>query len=105
MKRTIVSTLAGGMLLAGLGVAAAQSTIVITPEQDVMIRDYVVKEGPAPADLPVGTEVIVGSTLPDTVVLRPLGVPEVSGGYEYVVLGDRTVLVEPATRRVIHIVE
>jgi hypothetical protein len=105
MKALITKLIAGGMLIAATGVAAAQSTVIITSEEDAMIRDYVVNEGPAPSDIPVGTEIVVGSTLPDVVEVRPLGVEAIDSQYDYIVVENRTVLVEPGTRRIVHIIE
>ena len=49
-----------------------------------------------------GVELNIGSTLPETVeVHRFEEVPDVN--YEYVVVDNRTVLVEPGTRKIVKI--
>ncbi len=97
MKLRIAAT--GLALLAGVSLASAQ-TVVIQPEQEVVIKEYVQKKPLASIDLP-GVELNIGSTVPDEVELHTVEVPDVS--YEYVVVDNRTVLVEPGTRRIVHI--
>jgi Protein of unknown function (DUF1236) len=86
-------------LLAGVSFAAAQ-TVVIQPEQEVVIKEYVKKQPLASIDLP-GVELNIGSTVPEEVELHAVEVPDVE--YQYVVVGNRTVLVEPGTRRIVHV--
>ncbi|RLP24767.1 DUF1236 domain-containing protein [Mesorhizobium sp. YM1C-6-2] len=97
MKLRIAAT--GLALLAGVSLASAQ-TVIIQPEQEVVIKEYVQKKPLASIDLP-GVELNIGSTVPDEVELHAVEVPDVS--YEYVVVDNRTVLVEPGTRRIVHI--
>lgn len=97
MKLRIAAT--GLVLLAGVSFASAQ-TVVIQPEQEVVIKEYVQKRPLASIDLP-GVELNIGSTVPDEVDLHAVEVPDMS--YEYVVVDNRTVLVEPGTRRIVHI--
>lgn len=49
----------------------------------------------------VGNDVVVGATLPPDVVIRE--VPDYD--YSYVMVNDRPVLVDPGTRRIVHIYE
>lgn len=101
MKPQFVGIAAGMLLLAGAGATLAQD-VIIAPEQEVVIREYVQKQPLASIDLP-GVELNIGSTLPDTVELHAVEVPDVQ--YQYVVVGGRTYLVEPGTRRVVYIIE
>jgi hypothetical protein len=101
MIRNVSGALAGLFLLAGAGVASAQTTVVIQPEQETVIREYVQKNPIASIDLP-GIELNIGSKVPETVELHALDVPDVQ--YRYVVVGDRTVLVDPGTREIVHII-
>ncbi|TIL57743.1 MAG: DUF1236 domain-containing protein [Mesorhizobium sp.] len=87
------------LLLAGIGAAAAD-TVVIAPEQETVIREYVKKQPLASVKLP-GVELNVGTALPDTVELYE--VPDVK--YRYTVIDNRTVVVDPDTRTVIKIIE
>jgi Protein of unknown function (DUF1236) len=95
---------AGVLLLAGTGLAAAD-TIVITPEQETVIHNYVVEQN-VPAYAPTdGVEIGVGSTLPDTVELHTIDAPDIQPVYSYVMVDGRTVLVDPATRRIVKIID
>lgn len=96
------SMIAGTLLLTGAGAAMAQD-VVIAPEQETVIREYVVKHRVQPVAPPPGVEVTVGTTLPDTVEIQTLDVPDMTTKYSYVVLDGRTVLVEPGTRKIVHI--
>lgn len=103
MKR--LHSLAAAMLLsvgfASAGSAFAQD-VIINPEQETVIREYVRKQPLASIALP-GVELNIGSTMPDTVELYPLEVPDVK--YSYVIVDGQTVLVEPETRRVIRVIQ
>ena len=89
----------GLALLAGVSFASAQ-TVIIEPEQEVVIKEYVHKKPLASIDLP-GVELNIGSTVPKEVELHAVEVPNVQ--YEYVVVDNRTVLVEPGTRRIVKV--
>jgi hypothetical protein len=101
MKTHISGALAGLILLAGVGSAVAQD-VVILPEQETVIREYVQKKPLASIALP-GVELNLGSTMPDTVELHEMEVPDVK--YRYVVIDGRTYLVEPESRRVVHVLQ
>lgn len=85
------------LLLAGVGVAAAED-IIIQPEQETVIRTYVKKQPLASVKVP-GVELNIGTALPDTVELHEI--PNVK--YRYVVIDNRTVLVDPGTRKIIKV--
>ncbi|MER8545724.1 DUF1236 domain-containing protein [Mesorhizobium sp. M0904] len=99
MRMHLSAAAAGFLLLAGVGAAAAQD-VVIEPQQETIVREYVKKQPLASVQLP-GVELNVGSTLPDTVELHE--VPDVK--YRYVVVDNRTVLVDPGTRRIVKVIE
>ncbi|RWM20299.1 MAG: DUF1236 domain-containing protein [Mesorhizobium sp.] len=101
MKIHLVPAAAGLALLAGVGVATADQ-VIITPEQQTVVREYVQRHPLASISL-LGVELNVGSTLPDTVELHPIEVPDVE--YRYVVVDDRTVLVDPGTRRIVQVID
>ena len=92
---------AGLMLLAGVATVAAQD-VIIQPEQETVIREYVQKKPLASISLP-GVELNIGSRIPDEVELHAVEVPDVK--YEYVVVDNRTVLVEPGTRKIVHVID
>ncbi len=97
MRTQLISAGAALMLLAGAGAVAAQD-VIITPEQDTVVRTYVKKQPLASVKLP-GVELNVGTALPETVELYE--VPDVK--YRYVVVDNRTVLVDPSTRKIIKV--
>ena len=100
MKR-FIGPVAGLMLLGSAGFALAQ-TVVISPEQEVVVREYVKKKPLASISVP-GIELSIGTALPETVELHTIDAPDVK--YSYVVVDNRTVLVEPETRKIVHIID
>ena len=95
-----IAIIAAAALAAGLSVASAQD-VVITSEQDTVVREYVKKKPLASINLP-GVELNIGSTLPETVeVHRFEDVPDMK--YQYTVVDNRTVLVEPETRKIVKV--
>jgi Protein of unknown function (DUF1236) len=102
MKNRFLAATTGLFLLAGAGTAAAQD-VVIVPEQETVIREYVVRHPVDPVELPPGVEITVGTPLPDTVELYPIDEPEMN--YRYIIVDGRTVLVEPETREIVRILE
>ncbi|CAH2407610.1 DUF1236 domain-containing protein [Mesorhizobium ventifaucium] len=101
MKIHLVPAAAGLALLAGVGVATADQ-VIITPEQQTVVREYVQRHPLASISI-LGVELNVGSTVPDTVELHPIEVPDVE--YRYVVVDDRTVLIDPGTRRIVQVID
>ncbi|RWM25615.1 DUF1236 domain-containing protein [Mesorhizobium sp.] len=99
MRTHITSAAAAVLLLAGIGAAAAD-TVVLQPEQETVIKEYVKKQPLASVKLP-GVELNVGTAVPDTVELHE--VPNVK--YRYTVIDNRTVVVDPGTRKVIKIIQ
>lgn len=97
MKMHLSAAAAALLLLAGV-IAAAAADVIIQPEQDTVIREYVKKQPLASIKLP-GVELNVGSALPDTVELHE--VPNVK--YRYVVIDNRTVLVDPGTHKIVKV--
>lgn len=101
MKSQVQALLVGFALLGGVHIAAAE-TVVIAPEQETVIREYVKKQPIASIDLP-GVELNIGSTVPDTVEIHKIDAPDVT--YSYTVVGGRTYVVEPGTRKIVKILD
>ena len=95
------STLAATILLAGSAFAAAQ-TVVVTPEQEVVVREYV-KTNPVVVERPSNFELVVGAIIPD--ILKPGALADnmLPHQYQYVEMDGRTVLIDPQTRKVVYI--
>ncbi|MBZ9670907.1 DUF1236 domain-containing protein [Mesorhizobium sp. B2-1-8] len=98
MKRYLTSAAAAIVLLGGAGVALADSTVVVQPEQETVVREYIKREPLASVNL-LGVELKLGSPVPDKVELRE--VPNVR--YRVAVINDETVLVDPDTRQVVEV--
>jgi hypothetical protein len=97
------STLATTILLAGTAFAAAQ-TFVVTPEQEIVVREYV-KTNPVVVERPSNFELIVGAIVPDVLKPGELADNTLEQKYQYVVMDGRTVLIEPKTRKVVYIID
>ena len=99
MKTTLIPAVAGLALMAGIGDATADE-VIVTPEQQTVVKEYVHKHPIASVNV-LGLELGVGSTVPDTVELQQ--VPDVK--YRYAVVNDHTVLIDPGTRRVVQVIQ
>ena len=102
MKRYLVSAVASFVLVAGIGASFAGDVVVLKPEQQTVVREYIHKQKLASVSL-LGVELNIGTALPDTVELHQIEVPDVR--YKYTVVGDHAVLVDPDTRKVVQIIE
>ncbi|MBE7183705.1 MAG: DUF1236 domain-containing protein [Methylobacterium mesophilicum] len=102
MKSRFAAAAAGLFILSATGAALAQE-IVIQPEQEVIVREYV-RQRPVTSVTVPDFAFESGTVVPEEVELYPIDdMPDAS--YRYVVIDDRTVLVEPQTRRVIRVLE
>ena len=103
MRVHMIGAAAGMLFAAGSGIARAD-TIVVTPEQQTVIHDYVVQQH-VQAYVPTeGVAVEVGTTLPDTVELHSIDADGMQPVYSCVLVDGRTVLVDPQTRRIVQII-
>lgn len=86
------------------GVAGAAVGVVLTPQETVQARRYVVTQ--RRPSIRVREDVVVGYRLPPRVAVYPVP-PQVGlrSNYEYAIVNDRRVLVDPGTREVVYIVE
>jgi len=98
MKHYLTSVAAAVVLMGGIGVALAENVVVLQPQQETVVREYIKKEPLASVNL-LGVELKLGSSLPDTVELRE--VPDVK--YRVAVINDQTVLVDPETRQIVEV--
>ena len=97
------SAIAATILLAGTAFATAQ-TVVVTPEQEVVVREYV-KKNPVVVERPSNFELIVGAIIPDIFKPGELAENTLPNKYQYVVVDGRTALVDPATRKIVYIMD
>ena len=94
-----------GVLLLGTASSFAQA-LIVTPEQETVIREYVTTHPVETVQRPSNFELIVGAIVPD--VFKPGGLAEETvpdQKYQYVVVDGQTVLIDPATRKVVHIMK
>lgn len=75
-----------------------------TAQQQTMIRDYWRRTPHTAVQMPNGVNVSTGDTLPDSVELRPLPNDMGMTQYRYVVAGESLYLVNPANRRIVHVI-
>ena len=106
MKRILVGV-AALALTTGAALATSTTTTTtrettVTTDQQAKIKTYIAKEKPAAVTAPSGVTVSVGSTLPEAVELRTFPT-DVGVTQRYTVIGGRTVLVEPSTRKIIQV--
>jgi hypothetical protein len=99
---TFRSTIAATIVLAGTALATAQ-TVVVTPEQEVVVREYV-KTNPVVVDRPSNFELVLGAIIPDILKPGELAENTLPNKYQYVQMDGRTVLIDPSTRKVVHII-
>lgn len=110
MKRLVLASLAAiavsaPALAQTTGVAPPGATIVVEPAQRAKIKEYIVERKPRPITLK--ERVVVGMALPSDVELAAVPTdwgPELTR-YRYVYYDDHVVLVEPASRKVVQIIE
>lgn len=102
--RMSVMAACSGLFLLSAGIAGAQ-TVVVSPEDETIIREYVVQNPVDPVELPDDYQVVVGSELPDTVTVARIESPRLTTHYEYVRYGDQILLVDPDTRRIVDILD
>jgi hypothetical protein len=106
MRKEIFGSVIAMVLITGsAAVAQVSAEISIGKPEQTRIKEYVVKQKVKPTM--IKEKVVVGSTLPSDVELAPVPSdwgPSVSK-YRYVYTDDHVVLVEPSSRRVVHIVE
>jgi hypothetical protein len=103
VEMTFRSTIVIPILLAGTAFATAQ-TVVVTPEQETIVREYV-KANPVVVERPSNFELVIGAIVPDIFKPGELAENRLPNKYQYVVMDGRTVLIEPETRRVVHIID
>lgn len=88
------------MIVMGTSSVLHAQTVVISPEQEVVIQKYVTAHTVTSVDVP-DVDVVVGTALPETVELHRIDAPDVT--YSYVVVNGKTAVVDPGTRKVIRI--
>ena len=94
---------------ANSGSAATHGSASLTSEQRTKIRQTIVRQGNAPRVANVNFSVSVGTTVPRSVRLVAVPAPIVEiqpdwRGYEYFMVGDQVVIVDPDTMQIVAII-
>jgi hypothetical protein len=109
MKKLLLAAL----LASFSGVALAQmsgstttttTTTSFQPAWRSEIKEYVTKEKVTRVPPPAGYTVAVGAPVPPTVELRSFPTSAPYAKYRYSVIGDQTVVVDPADRKVVEVI-
>jgi hypothetical protein len=109
MRKSLFSIVTASALLAGTGLASAQSTTTTTttqwtPDQGTAITQYSTTQHYQSFSDPALTPT-VGTVLPGTVTVYALPqtvVPPTPGAYSYSIINNQPVVVETTTRKVVH---
>ncbi|WP_395447904.1 DUF1236 domain-containing protein [Aminobacter sp. UC22_36] len=96
---------AAAILVAMTGSGLYAETIVLEPEQQTIVREYVIAHPVTPVQPPPDFQVVVGAVVPDIVEITPLDAPDLGATYSYVVIDQQTVLVDPGTRKIVQIIQ
>ncbi|WP_038366137.1 DUF1236 domain-containing protein [Bosea sp. UNC402CLCol] len=100
--RTLIATSLAACLVCSTAIAQTSTTTTITTDQQSKVKTYVMKE--KPASVKVTETVAVGAALPSSVTLHTLPA-DVGVQYRYAIVNDKTVLVEPTSRKIIQVIE
>jgi hypothetical protein len=85
--------------------AAFAQTVILQPDEEVVVREYIVKRPPPEVVLPDDFDLSVGTVVPEDVVITPLDAPGIETRYDYLVVDGRGVLVDPDTREIVEILD
>jgi hypothetical protein len=94
--------IAGPALAQSMTETRTTTTTTIAPAEETEMREYVTQEHPIAVAPPPGFTVTMGAVVPQSVELYTFPA-ERHWGYEYATIGGQTVLVDPHTREVVHI--
>jgi hypothetical protein len=94
--------IAGPALAQSMTETKTVTTTTIAPAEETEMNEYVVHEHHAEIPPPTGFTVTTGAVVPQSVELYSFPADR-HWGYQYTTIGNQTVLVDPATRQVVHI--
>lgn len=93
-----------GAVVGGVGGAVGGAIVGgIAGDQRTEFRTYVTEQ--KVPSVTYREQVVVGATLPETITYREVPSRYGATEYRYTVVNDRTVLVDPRTRRIVQIIE
>jgi hypothetical protein len=94
--------IAGPALAQSMTETKTTTTTTIAPADETQMQEYVVHEHHAMVPAPSGFTVTTGAVVPQAVELYSFPA-ERHWNYEYATIGNQTVLVDPHTREVVHV--
>ena len=107
MKKVWLSSVAGAALLYSAGLVSAQTVLEITPQQEQSVYTNIYGQRVVTETTP-DFDVTVGAVVPGQVQMYEVRATVEYAPvrqYRYVTMGDRVVLVEPTTRRVVRVIQ
>lgn len=108
MKKTLLAVALALGTAASAAPAVAQTAttteVTISPQQRTQIREYVTTQRTQSVAVPSGFELRVGATLPQNVEVHTFPA-NVGVRHRYVVMNNRTVLIDGDSRRIVQIIE
>ena len=107
MKAKLIGSVLAGVMMIGAGVAFAQNaTLTIAPADQTKVMTWIKSQNKSSMAAPAGFSLTVGATLPSSVMLYPIdpsvGVAAVTS-YNYAIIDNKTVLVDPSSHKVVEI--
>ncbi|MDF2809998.1 MAG: hypothetical protein K0S56_1029 [Microvirga sp.] len=103
MKRLMIAVVASFGLIAAA--AAQTATVTVQPEVRTKVKQHITTSKPKAVVAPSGFTVSAGAVLPETVEIQSFPADVGVTQYRYVVIGDRTALVEPSSRRIVEVID
>lgn len=103
MRYSVGIVLAAALACSAAIAQTSTTTTTITTEQQSKVRSHVMKE--KPASVKVTETVTVGSALPSSVTLHTLPTDVGVNQYRFAIVNDKTLLVEPSSRKIIQVIE
>jgi hypothetical protein len=94
--------IAGPALAQAVSETRTTTTTTIAPAEETEMNEYVVHEHHEPIAPPAGFTATMGAVVPQSVELYSFPA-ERHWGYEYTTIGGQTVLVDPHTREIVHV--
>jgi Protein of unknown function (DUF1236) len=104
-RTATIGAFAAGFVISGSAFAqtTTTTTTTITTEQSGMVRTYVTKQNRTSLRSP--DQFGPGATVPSSFELYEIPADIGISNTRYTIINNRTVLIDPTTRRVIHVIE
>ncbi len=96
-----------GLVLTATGVSAQGTSVpdIISPAQEVRIRQFVTSENRTSVAVPASFRLTVGVEVPQSADLYEFEEDLGLGQHRYTIISGKTVIVDPGTRKVLRIMD